>query len=210
MEIKSTNRSQASKGRMAAAQLTLFGTASRTNKSTRGAPAADASLLSMKCKARSALFDFPDAEMNWHLAKRFAWSDGVLGGGEYGRGINTKHQVVFLNRVTFLTTTTQTPLWVTVSLARRMHSSLPHSPFALSLLSSWCRQQTINHPASAGIWMPQPSDWCRKWMEHLVAHRHLGSASFRLAAFGKQNAMVAWWGGAEVIAGSQLIHAKWS
>lgn len=197
---------------MSAAQCAVSSTASRVNKSIRWAPAADASLLSMKGKARGALFDFPDARMNSHSAKHFAWSDGVLWRWRvWVRVTNTNHQVFTFNRVSFFTTTTQTPLRVTISLARQMHSALPHSPFTLSLLLSiWCRQQTINHPVPAGIWMPQPSDRCRKWNEHLVAHRHLGSASCWHAAFGKQNAVAAWWGRTEVIAGSQLIHAKWS
>jgi len=88
---------------------------------------------------------------------------GYSEGGGYAKGINTKHQAVIFNGVAFLTTTTQTLLQVAVSLARQMHSPLPHCPFALALLLRiWCRQQTINHPVPAGIWMPQPSDWCRK------------------------------------------------
>lgn len=195
---------------MSAVQCAVSSTASRVNKSTRRAPAADASLLSVKGKAGDALFNFPDARMNWHSAKRFAWSDGVLRRWRVWVMVtNTKHQVVIFNRVTFFTTTTQTPLRVTISLARQTHSALPHSPSTLSLLLSiWCRQQTIKHPVPVGIWMPQPSNRCKKWNEHLVAHRHPGSASCQLAAFGKQNAVSAWWGRTEVIAGSQLIHAK--
>lgn len=208
MEIKSSNRSQAGRGRMAAAQRTVVSTASSINKSTRRASAAEASLLSMKCKARSALFNFPDAGMNWHLVKSFAWSDGVLWTWRVWKG-NKTPSCFFLTGSLFWPQLHR--LLYRWPLSRWMPPSLPHSSFALSvLLNIWCRQKTINHPVSAGIWMPQPSDWCRKWNEHLVAHRHSGSASCWLAAFGKQNTTVAWWGRAEVIAGSQLIHVKWS
>jgi len=78
MEIKSISRSQAGRGRTAAAQRAAVGAASRTDRSTRRAPAAGSSLSSVKSKARSALFRYTDAGVNWHLAKCFAWSDGVL------------------------------------------------------------------------------------------------------------------------------------
>lgn len=168
------------------------------------------SLISMQCNARSTLPDFPGAGVNRHLAKCSALSDGVPEIWRVWKRNKRKTTLIF-DGVTFLTTATQDPLWVTVSLAGLTHSALPQPPSASSLLLSiWCRQRTVNYPVSAGIWMLQPSDWCRKWNEHLGANRHSGSANCPLAAFGKQSAVVARWGRAGVIAGSQLIHAQQS
>lgn len=120
------------------------------------------SLISMQCNARSTLLDFPGAGVNQRLAKCSALSDGVL--EIWGVWKRNKRKTTFIfDEVTFLTTTTQDPLWVTVSLAGLTHSALPQPHFASSLLLSiWCRQRTVNYPLSAGIWMLQPSDWCRK------------------------------------------------